>query len=112
MAERLRADADALDQLAAQERERLRSGDGLDARGLQALPAALRARVLAAACPVPLESVHLEALARLCADTSGTRSIDLPGGVVAERIYGRLGFGRPLADPGDAAIVVDGPGRF
>jgi len=112
LAERLGADAAALDALAADAFRRLSQPEDLDVSGLQELPAALRARVLQRACPAPLESVHLEALERLCADLSGTRRLSLPGGVVAERIYGRLRFGVPAPDPGDVALTVDGPGRF
>jgi tRNA(Ile)-lysidine synthase len=108
LAGRLREDAEALDSLAAQ-----LAGDGpLDVERLRALPQALRARVLLRVCPAPLDSSHVEALGRLCADSHGTRWLSLPGGVVAERAYGRLSFGPPAVDPGDAEVAVDGPGEF
>jgi tRNA(Ile)-lysidine synthase len=112
LAERLRADAEALDTLASEAWARLVRDGELDVPGLLALPAALRARVLSRVCPAPLESVHLSALERLCGETHGTRRLSLPGGVVAERIYGRLRFGAPSPDPGDVALAVDRPGRF
>jgi tRNA(Ile)-lysidine synthase len=91
--ERLRADADALDALAADAARRLADADGsLDARGLAALPAALFARVVTAASGVVLGAVHVAALGRLCATANGTQSLDLPAGIVAERRYGRLRF--------------------
>lgn len=91
--DRLRADADALDALAADAARRLTGADGsLDAVGLAALPEALFARVVATSSGVVLGAVHIAALARLCATPNGTRSLDLPGGIVAERRYGRLAF--------------------
>jgi tRNA(Ile)-lysidine synthase len=119
LAARLRQDSDALDEMARVAELRLREpaaapsalvDDGLDAEGLMALPPAVRARVLLRACPAPLASVHLEALASLCRTPHGTQHLSLPGGLVAERTYGRLRFGRPVEDPGDLALPVDAPG--
>jgi tRNA(Ile)-lysidine synthase len=110
LAARLRQDSDALDEMARVAELRLREADGLDSDGLMALPPAVRARVLLRACPAPLASVHLEALASLCRTPHGTQTLSLPGGLVAERTYGRLRFGRPVEDPGDLALPVDAPG--
>ncbi len=92
--DRLRAEADALDTIAADAYEHLCAADGsLDAAALAALPEALFARVVGRAATVPLGAVHVAALARLCADRRGTRSLDLPGARTAERRYDRLQFG-------------------
>lgn len=91
--ERLRAEADALDAVAAETLVRIRAADGsLDAAALAALPEALFARVVTQASGLGLGSVHVAALGRLCASHHGTRSLDLPARLVAERRYGRLRF--------------------
>lgn len=112
LCDRLRADAAALDAEADRQLRVMTMEDGLDARALADLPEAIAARVIARAAQVPLEAVHVEAVRRLCADARGTRSIDLPGGVVAERRYDRLRFGAHPIDPGDVEIIVTGPGRY
>jgi tRNA(Ile)-lysidine synthase len=113
----LRADADALDELAGQAAARLfeeadPAGAGLavsvaglavnvtglavSVAGLAALPAALRGRVLrmaavAAGCPAgALTAAHAGALDELVTGWHGQRWIDLPGGVRAAREYGKL----------------------
>lgn len=98
-AEQLRADAEALAQLANKESERLRGhGTGLDAAALAALPIALRSRVVhdaavAAGCPAgALTARHVGQLDRLLTGWRGQRWIDLPGGVRALRRCGRLHF--------------------
>jgi tRNA(Ile)-lysidine synthase len=104
--DRLRADAAALDLLAGEAAARLRLPDGaLDAAGLAALPEALFARVVALAAPVPLTAAHVAGLARLCADRRGTRSLDLPAHVRAERRYQRLYLPAPVES--SAAIVTE-----
>jgi tRNA(Ile)-lysidine synthase len=104
--DRLRADAAALDEAADEALERLRTPDGaFDAAGLAALPAAIFARVVATAAGITLAAVHVEALARLCADRRGTRSLDLPSRVRAERRYHRLYL--PAAPDKFAPIVTD-----
>jgi tRNA(Ile)-lysidine synthetase-like protein len=90
--DRLRADADALDAVAADTAGRLAGPDGLDAVALATLPEALFARVVAQKSGLVLASVHVAALQRLCSTANGTRSLDLPARVVAERRYGRLRF--------------------
>ncbi len=91
--ERLRADADALDEAAADAARRLTDGDGsLDAAALAALPDALFGRVVARAAGLVLGAVHVAALRRLCATQNGTRSLDLPSRLRAERRYARLRF--------------------
>jgi len=113
LCDRLRSDAAALDEEAERQKQILDGDGGLDAVALAALPEAIAARVIARAAPgSSLSAAHVEAVRRLCADPRGTRSIDLPGGVVAERCYGRLRFGAPPSDPGDLEIVVTAPGRY
>jgi tRNA(Ile)-lysidine synthetase-like protein len=115
LSDRLRADADALDAWAAEAHAKLCAEDGsLDAAGLAALPEGVAARVLLRTVGVELGRVHLAALRRLCADRRGTRSVDLPGGVTAERRYDRLRFGpRPVSLSTDASeVAVCGPGIY
>jgi tRNA(Ile)-lysidine synthase len=108
----LRQDDDALEEMARVAQLRLLADGGLDVNGLTALLPAVRARVLRRACPSPLESAHLSALAELCRSPHGTRRLSLPGGLIAERVYDRLHFGRPAADPGDLAVPVEVPGEY
>ncbi|HEY7954610.1 MAG TPA: tRNA lysidine(34) synthetase TilS [Polyangia bacterium] len=116
LCERLRADADALEAIA--ERALLdltivdERGPSLRAAELAALPDAIAARVVARASGIALEAVHIEAVRRLCLDRNGTRSIDLPGGLVAERRYDRLRFGPRAPDPGDVEVQVPAPGAY
>jgi hypoxanthine phosphoribosyltransferase len=112
LADRLRADADALDAQAEQEATRIQHEDGLDVPALARLPDALFARVVARAAGTPLEAVHIAALRKLCEGVSGTRESHLPGGRVAERRYDRLRFGAPSIDPGDVELLVTAPGRY
>jgi tRNA(Ile)-lysidine synthase len=113
---RLRADADALDAAAEDAWQRLRAPDGsLDAAGLAALPEALFARVLAGAAGTTLAAVHVAALARLCGDRRGTRRLDLPAGLAAERQYGRLILGPRARNPAPndtAEVAVASPGIY
>lgn len=106
-ADRLREDED---HLAAQARHlATRAGLGedddggpvdLDARTLAAAHPALRGRALhlaataAGATPGALSAVHVASLSALVADYRGQGPLDLPGGVVAVREYGRLRFRR------------------
>src|SRR6185312_1761848 len=114
--DRLRADADALEALAADASARLTASDGsLDAVALATLPEALFARVVAAASGVVLGAVHIAALARLCATPNGTRSLDLPAGLVAERRYGRLAFAprrKKRASAVTPEVAVSQPGIY
>jgi tRNA(Ile)-lysidine synthase len=98
-ARQLRADADALDQLAADAAARLRGdGQGMDVAGLTTLPAALRTRVLRAAAieagcpPGSLGAAHIDGLDALITGWRGQRGVDLPGGIRGERRYGKLRF--------------------
>ncbi|MGY1884717.1 tRNA lysidine(34) synthetase TilS [Blastococcus sp. SYSU DS0753] len=93
----LREDLDALDDLAAAELARLaaESGDGgLPARPLEALPAALRRRVLRGwlrGAGVPdLQAVHLRAVESLVTGWRGQGVVDLPGGAGVVRASGSL----------------------
>jgi tRNA(Ile)-lysidine synthase len=101
----LRDDAEALDALAARAYADALDGDvrgegGLDAAALEALPRALRTRVLRRAAieagsPAgTLAAVHVDELDRLVTDWRGQRHVDLPGGVQALRRYGKLLFRR------------------
>ena len=97
----LRDDADALDDLAAQEISRLNLTD-IDCEYLQELPRALRTRVIRAAiyaCGAPAGSItadHVAATEALVTSWRGQGALNLPGGVKVERISGRLSL---LAQP-------------
>ena len=103
----LRADADALDDLAAVEADRLGEAGGWAADVLAALPAAIRHRILrraalAAGCQAGALSLrHIESIDALVTGWRGQRWTDLPGGVRCERRYGRLLFTAARSeDPG------------
>jgi tRNA(Ile)-lysidine synthase len=90
----LREDLDLLDGLADAELDRLAGGEGLPAREVAVLPAALRRRVLrgwlrAGAVP-DLQAVHLAAVDALLTDWHGQGRVDLPGGAGVVRTSGRL----------------------
>jgi tRNA(Ile)-lysidine synthase len=110
-ADLLRADADALDDIAAHQAVSLlhlpaaRTGAGLpdghpvlDAGELAALPAAIRTRLLkmaaiAAGAPAgALTSRHVAGLDALVTGWHGQRWADLPGGVRCQRRHDRLHF--------------------
>ncbi len=104
----LRADADALDDLAAAQAVPIggAGGDaadgggsqGLDAVALAGLPAAIRMRILrsaalAAGCPAgALSERNVASLDGLVTSWHGQRWADLPGGVRCQRRCGRLHF--------------------
>jgi tRNA(Ile)-lysidine synthase len=101
-ASQLRADAECLDDLAFAESGQLR-GDcsdpaGLEASWLRALPAAIRTRVLRdaaimAGCPHgTLSAGHVGAIDALVTGWHGQRWVDLPGGVRARRLDGKVWF--------------------
>jgi tRNA(Ile)-lysidine synthase len=99
----LRADADALDALAAEAAGRLIGpGQEIDVADITALPPALRTRVLrraaiAAGCgPGALSAAHVGRLDELLTDWHGQRGVDLPGGVRGLRQYGKLRFSTGL----------------
>jgi tRNA(Ile)-lysidine synthase len=111
-AELLRADADALDAIAADEADKL-GGTGTALSGgwstaaVGALPGAIRHRVLrraavAAGCPAgDLSHRHTTSLDELVSGWHGQRWIDLPGGVRCQRRYGKLLFTAARSeDPG------------
>ncbi len=111
-ADRLRADADALDAVTDEAVQRLMPGWApaaaagaaagseltLDAAALTDLPAAIRTRLLkraaiAAGAPAgSLSSVHVRSLDDMVTAWHGQRWADLPGGIRCERRYGRLHF--------------------
>ncbi|WP_040337454.1 tRNA lysidine(34) synthetase TilS [Candidatus Blastococcus massiliensis] len=90
----LRADLDALDDLAGTHLARLADEEGLPAVDVAALPVALRTRVLRGwlrAGGVPdLQAVHLTAVDALLVRWSGQGRVDLPGGAGVVRTSGRL----------------------
>lgn len=95
----LRADADALDEIAASRASQLREpGGGWPADALAGLPAAIRVRILhgaaiEAGCPPgAFTARHLTALTDLLTRRAGQRWIDLPGGIRARLRYGKLTF--------------------
>ncbi len=96
-----RADAEALDQIAARLRADATVGDGsLDLGHLLDVPPALVSRVLrqaavrAGAPPGELSAVHVVEMYRLLTDWHGQRGVDLPGHVRVRRESGRLLFDR------------------
>ncbi len=98
-ASQVRADAEALDDIAAGQAELARDGDGAWRADLLAgLPPAIRTRVLrraaiAAGCPPgALAARHIEALDSMVTDWHGQRWTDLPGGVRGTRRCGKLLF--------------------
>jgi tRNA(Ile)-lysidine synthase len=90
-ADLLRADADALDELAV-------NVSSMAVDELQKLLPAVRRRVLRAAAVAAgasngaLAAVHVTELDRLVTDWHGQRPVSLPGGLVAERRCDRLHF--------------------
>lgn len=96
-AEALRADAEALDDLAARAAADVRTDDGdLDAASLAALPAAVRTRVLRTwllGLGAPAGSLtrdHVLAVDALVTGWHGQGPLHLPGRVVVRRLCGRL----------------------
>jgi len=103
----LRDDADALDALAEAAAVEVTGPDrALDAQALGGLPRALRTRVIRAAAlaegcpPSALTADHIDRIEALVSQWHGQGAIDLPGGITAERRYGRLAFARvaPVAE--------------
>jgi len=124
-ADLLRADADALDAIAAAEADKLGGpaaacADGFVADTVGALPDAIRHRVLrlaalAAGCPAgALSQRHVASLDELVTAWRGQRWADLPGGVRCQRRYGRLLFttagGPGLAPRASTAARSEDPG--
>lgn len=108
-ADQLRADADALDDLAARAADSLTGGwpppgqagrRSVSVAAAAELSAAVRARLLkraAVLAGVPAGSItagHVADLDALITDWHGQRWLDLPGGVRCARRYGRLHFTR------------------
>ena len=98
----LRADAETLENLAA---ERIFADSPLPAGSLGELPEAVRTRVLrsaaiAAGCPPgALTAGHVARVAELVTNWHGQRWIDLPGGIRASRHEGQVVFtGRTLRE--------------
>lgn len=97
-ADRLREDAEVLEEIALSQRER--GGSPLSAASLAGLPGALRSRVLRAAaleagCPAgALTAAHVARVEELVTGWHGQRGVDLPGGVRAARRSGEVLFER------------------
>ncbi len=93
-AAQLREDADALDSVAEEARERVRGAEGLDARALSGHPPAVRRRVLRnwlSERGVPeLSDSHLRAADALVGDWRGQGGHALPGGYELIRARGTL----------------------
>jgi tRNA(Ile)-lysidine synthase len=95
-ARQIGTDASYLDALADKALETARAAGGLDVARLEALPAALRGRVLhawAVALDVPraaLSHRHVAALDALVTDWHGQGATQLPGGVSVRRVAGVL----------------------
>ena len=111
-ADLVRADADALDVIAAAAADKLGGTAsaltaGWAADDIGALPDAIRHRVLrlaalAAGCPAGgLAQRHVATLDALVTEWHGQRWADLPGGIRCRRQYGRLHFTR-AGSPGGA----------
>lgn len=100
----LRADSDALDEIAAQAASAAARVDGLDCTCLRALPEAvctrvLRAAAIAAGCPAgALAACHVDALGRLVVGRTGAGPVSLPGGVMAQRRCGTLVMWRSVQE--------------
>jgi tRNA(Ile)-lysidine synthase len=117
-AELLRADADALDGMAATEIAGLggvaaAAEQGWSVAHLAAMPAAIRRRVLRQAAigagspPGALSRRHVASLDELVTAWHGQRWADLPGGLRGERKYGRLLITRPsLPEVGPLATTA------
>ncbi|HVX44330.1 MAG TPA: tRNA lysidine(34) synthetase TilS [Mycobacteriales bacterium] len=92
----LRADADALDALAAEHAPSVRTGDGLDAGRLAALPRAIGGRIirsflLAAGAPGgSLSATQIDAVAALVTDWHGQGPVAVAGGLRVVRVEGVL----------------------
>jgi len=116
LCERMRLDADYLEQAAASAREGLVSKQGVvDLERFSLLHPAIAARVLRELCEaagVAADRVPTDALLRLCRGRHGTSALDLPGGVVAERRYARLRIGArkdaPEAEPAEVLVTKGG----
>jgi tRNA(Ile)-lysidine synthase len=100
-ADRLRQDAEVLEEIALSQRER--GGSPLSAASLAGLPGALRSRVLRSAaleagCPAgALTAAHVARIEELVTAWHGQRGVDLPGGVRAARRSGEVLFERTAA---------------
>ncbi len=110
-----RADADALDSLAAELLPSARQQDGSFAVAvLSAAPASLRRRVLriaalAAGCPGgELFAVHIDEVERLVTNWHGQAGVDLPGHVRATRRHGALRFEARQPGGGDGSPLACG----
>jgi len=96
LATQLREDADCLDELALTQLPQVLVENAprlsgqlavLSATKLRSLPRALSTRILSQLAGQTLATVHQAALHKLCAHSHGTQSLDLPGGLLAERRY-------------------------
>jgi tRNA(Ile)-lysidine synthase len=99
-ADQLREDLEALDDLAEQAHDRVRTSTGLDVAALAGQPTAVRRRVLRRAAveagspPGELFRVHVLAVDELVRDYRGQRRVELPGHLHVVRRDGELRFVR------------------
>lgn len=112
--DRLRQDADALDQIADGIWQQSADPRQIAIADLHAWPTAIAVRVIKRAAAVPLEARHIESLLRLCSQTGGSARLDLPGQICAERSYATLRFRtmQTLADPGEIRLELTLPGAY
>ena len=100
----LRDDADALDEWATREFEKI-DPTSMDIAALTLLPRAVRSRVIRAAIyakGAPLGSIsleHLNPIEALVTSWSGQGVVSLPGGVKVQRLSGRLSLSPPVNPP-------------
>ncbi|HUW88577.1 MAG TPA: tRNA lysidine(34) synthetase TilS [Candidatus Paceibacterota bacterium] len=97
----LRDDADALDEWAMSEFEKV-DPTSMDIAALALLPRAVRSRVIRAAIyangapPGSISLEHLNPIEALVTSWSGQGAVSLPGGVKVERLSGRLSLSPPV----------------
>lgn len=109
-ADLLRADADALDALAAGYLvdPGVATSEGLPVEGLNGLAGAVRSRVLRRAAlqagcpPTDLSAAHVAAIDALVTAWKGQGPLSLPGGVTAHRVSGRIIVSAPTGARGSA----------
>jgi len=105
LARQARADEALLSELTQQALTQCCEGDALCCDRLRQQPEALQSRVLRAFCPVELSARHTAALLALCADSSGSGSVSLPGGWTAQRAYAHLRLQRETTENWKAMVL-------
>jgi tRNA(Ile)-lysidine synthase len=92
--------------------EQLGAIDAIAAADLAAAGPAVAAALLRRAGLHRAGAAHARALVALAAGRDGTRSIDLGGGLVAERSYQRVRIGPPATAPAAVEVAIVGPGDY